>query len=446
MTKEELTAIARIVSDMIKADNIIEESEIADMKEIMSYYRITNEHMKEARHMRFSDAVNVLTMLSRQKREVFYEMIRKLALSDGLCVPKEVLLLIALKYCLVNREEFHGEQRPYLINCPTSESALTDQYMVYLESDFNRARNEEINQIFRPLVDATSFRGFNFIYIPRMVEEFKAMNPQYVKDVIGYMAPSKSSGQIEEVYSRLCQMSTEEFFHNVLYDKLKVKMDYNSPPTLLINIGCSYVPYCTADGTVQYYTEFLCIPLGNRRILDLVYELLDFYQQNISIRTLTVAENPGQFKYFGFYKALFDFLIAPQPVVPYLIFAPEGSYGKDRNKKDKNRKIRNCIIFRVKDENDKVLYDEVVELTPKRYKLYLDIAEATFSSASKGLHTSRVDSSNLSHLRKLILKKQQEKAFPDLYRPEKVGNFYKLLIERKKVKVLDVLTGKETSL
>lgn len=417
MTKEELTAIARIVSDMIKADNIIEESEIADMKEIMSYYRITNEHMKEARHMRFSDAVNVLTMLSRQKREVFYEMIRKLALSDGLCVPKEVLLLIALKYCLVNREEFHGEQRPYLINCPTSESALTDQYMVYLESDFNRARNEEINQIFRPLVDATSFRGFNFIYIPRMVEEFKAMNPQYVKDVIGYMAPSKSSGQIEEVYSRLCQMSTEEFFHNVLYDKLKVKMDYNSPPTLLINIGCSYVPYCTADGTVQYYTEFLCIPLGNRRILDLVYELLDFYQQNISIRTLTVAENPGQFKYFGFYKALFDFLIATPPEEATIVFA--GIHG---------RRERHCVIFKTKTREIKLF------LTPQRYNLYFEIAKA--SSNGEGIRTINVDQPNLSKLKTAISKELKENiAFPDRYWPEKVGNYYKLRVDRSKIAV-----------
>ena len=38
MTKEQRTAMARIISDMIKADNIIEESEIKDMKRLMSDY------------------------------------------------------------------------------------------------------------------------------------------------------------------------------------------------------------------------------------------------------------------------------------------------------------------------------------------------------------------------------------------------------------------------
>ena len=40
MTKEQRAAMARIISDMIKADNIIEESEIKDMKKLMSEYAI----------------------------------------------------------------------------------------------------------------------------------------------------------------------------------------------------------------------------------------------------------------------------------------------------------------------------------------------------------------------------------------------------------------------
>lgn len=40
MTKEHWTAMARIISDMTKAGNIIEESEIKDMKKFMSEYAI----------------------------------------------------------------------------------------------------------------------------------------------------------------------------------------------------------------------------------------------------------------------------------------------------------------------------------------------------------------------------------------------------------------------
>lgn len=53
MTKEPRTAMARIISDMIKADNIIEESEIKDMKKLMSEYAITHQEMSDARKIRY---------------------------------------------------------------------------------------------------------------------------------------------------------------------------------------------------------------------------------------------------------------------------------------------------------------------------------------------------------------------------------------------------------
>lgn len=70
MTKEQRTAIARIISDMIKADNIIEESEIRDMKRLMSEYSITHQEMSDARKIRFSYAVNTLKELSIKERKV----------------------------------------------------------------------------------------------------------------------------------------------------------------------------------------------------------------------------------------------------------------------------------------------------------------------------------------------------------------------------------------
>ncbi len=52
MTREQRTAMARIISDMMKADNIIEESEIRDMKKLMSEYAITHQEMSDARKIR----------------------------------------------------------------------------------------------------------------------------------------------------------------------------------------------------------------------------------------------------------------------------------------------------------------------------------------------------------------------------------------------------------
>lgn len=288
--------------------------------------------------------------------------------------------------------------------------------MVYLESAYSEERNAEIMHDFKLLVTQSRLNGFNFVYIPKMVEEFKEMDSQYVKDVISYMAPNLSNDIVSDVYRRLCRMTTEEFFHSVLYEKLQVRAIFDAKPSILLNIGTSVVPYCTADGFVQYYSEFLCIPITTTT-LSLVEEILAFYKSKVSVRTVTITDNKGQFKYFGFYKALFDFLIAPPPVAPDLIFSGQ-------NIKDG----KYYVVFRFKDGQERK-----VQLMPKRYELYFQVVLATHKSKTKGLPTSKVDKTVMSHLRSQLSTELKDIAFMEQYKPEKIGNMYAIRLDKNKI-------------
>ncbi len=98
MTQEQRTAMARNISDMIKADNVIEEREIKDMKNLMSEYAITHQEVSDARKIRFADAVNTLKELPMKGRQAFFDDIYSIALRGNDCIPHEVLPLIALQY------------------------------------------------------------------------------------------------------------------------------------------------------------------------------------------------------------------------------------------------------------------------------------------------------------------------------------------------------------
>ena len=147
MTKEQRIAISRVISDMIKADNIIEETEIQDMKQLMSDYSLTRQDMEAAQNIKLSDAIPVLRVLPKKVREELVNKIYGIAQSDNVCVPREALLLIALKYCLLDEEKKQKDgkplPKPYLVSCATGEATLNDQYMVYIESKFDKGMNDE---------------------------------------------------------------------------------------------------------------------------------------------------------------------------------------------------------------------------------------------------------------------------------------------------------------
>lgn len=417
MTKEQRIAIGRIISDMIKADNIIEETEIRDMKRLMSDYSLSHQDMIDARNIKFSDAVPILRELSLRERKDLVAKIYSIAQSDNVCVPREALLLIALKYCLLY-DERNVADRPYLVSCATGEATLNDPYMVYIESSYDKEMNAQLERNFRLLVMMSRLSGFNFIYIPKMVSEFQNMRKEYVLDVISYMAPNLDDKFIHSVYDRLCMMTTVEFFRNVLYERLQVQTPHNIAPSLLINIGTSVVPYCSAGGPVQYYTEFLCIPIGID-ILTLVEGVLGYYQSRVSIRqTIAFGNGNGQFKYFGFYKALFDFLIAPPPVAPNLVFLGQ------------NMKTgRYQVAFQFDDG-----FEKRIDLTPKEYETYLAVAHKSYGK-KKGLPigTDRGIKSVISHIKSKITNGIPDLTFADQYKPERSGNGYIIRLDHKKV-------------
>lgn len=420
MTNQQRIATGRIISDMIKADNIIEEREISEMKSLMMQYNITDEHMKCARGIRFSEAVNELTGVSgltRKEREQLFNDIHKLSLSDKACVQKEALLLLALKYCLVDVDGYkvrgaNGRLiKPKLVECPATESALTDPYIVYVESSYDQVRNEEISSQFKLMVATAKLYGINFIYIPELVKEFMSMRRQYITDVIRFMDPGLSEGFIQDIYDRLSSMTTASFFKEVLYDRLNVKVDADIPPSLLINIGTSVVPYCVTEGPVQYYTEYLCLPLY-AETMQVVEDVLRTYCSCVSVQfTQVTNDNIGHFRYFGFYKALFDYLIAPPPVEPDIIFA-------GRNVRDN----RHELIFRYGKSMEKK-----IQVTPQAYNLYLEIAMSGKGGASKN---ERVV---ISRLRSKITEVLTDVTYSAKYMPEKVCNRYKLLIDKSKL-------------
>lgn len=375
-TIKERIAIARIVSDMIKADNIIEESEIEMLNNFKSIYNLDNHILSEARYIKFSTALDYLGALTDEEKIAFFKDVQKMALSDGACVPREALLLLALRYSFgIERDK--NDRKEYIVNhskkakiisCPTGETSIMSQYVIYIEGCYNEEVNDTIKASLELNVLNLRQWGFDFIYIPSLIDEFRSMNSNYVKDVVRYMAPELSDETINVVYDRLLRMDTVTFCNHVLAEKLHVDAVKNTVPSLFINIGTSFVPYTSVSGPVECYTEFLCIPVtGNvtdhvKEFVTAYSKLLSFYAAQNSASSLS---NSNRFKYFGFYKAMFDFLVKAEPKESDIVIHPWNSQF----------------------EFPQVAITDL-KLTPQEAALYKLILECTYNHPLGGLPTS----------------------------------------------------------
>ena len=96
MTKRQKISIARIFSDLIKADRIIDTGEMDCWERLCEKYSIDREAMTEAQGVSFAEAVETICSAEEQGlREDLLGDCRSMTISDGFCAHAEALVIIA---------------------------------------------------------------------------------------------------------------------------------------------------------------------------------------------------------------------------------------------------------------------------------------------------------------------------------------------------------------
>ena len=140
MNKIEKISVARIVSDLIKADSVIDSREMDLFGFIKDAFRLNRECLSDARFITFSDAVNNLCCLDKSEKKDLMDLFKKITLADGMCNKDEALLMIALLYCL----EGNYEAEMVHIQVPQQGLQLENSQVIYVEAKFDEKINEVI--------------------------------------------------------------------------------------------------------------------------------------------------------------------------------------------------------------------------------------------------------------------------------------------------------------
>ena len=306
MRHHQKIAIARLISDLIKSDDVICKEEIALYNHIVCSFDISQDELHEAQFVSQAEAVSYIKKMVPNEQKKIYSILHKAAYSDNSCVAREALLLLTLSLTLNDTKNKYQ-----LLSSNIKGWQHLDKYVVYIESDYMPAINEEILQQYDTIANLLHLWKFEFIYIPKISQSLCEMDRSYLCDIIRYMNPRLSTEMLNNLYEHLTNFTTEHFTQDYLATSTHHNVFYDIEPSLFINVGISNVQTLNVMQQDTTWVNFLTIHLEDEPncVLNEVRRFLDQYETFITEPEYhRPKRGKGLFRYHGFYKQLFDFL------------------------------------------------------------------------------------------------------------------------------------------
>lgn len=295
MKQSERASIFRIVTDLIKADDIIDMREIEKLDSIRERFAIKKEDEILGFSYTFANAMRTLLDAPKSLRHELTATFNEIAMSDNFCAREEALLLVALRLCM----SLNTNMECKVVSIDTSNVNIDPTQILYVESYFDNDVNWEINEKFREIVSEVRLAGFDLVYLPKIAEHYKTISNTDLTKIASFLYPKASYERLETVTKQLHKLSTSEFCKDQLAGKLGVKEFSTVNPSLMIRIGHSLVE----DKDIA---NFLLVEL-DKDILNSTRYILDLFSEYYhTFRLNYLKEERGRFIFKGFYKQIFD--------------------------------------------------------------------------------------------------------------------------------------------
>lgn len=174
MKKGERASLVRLLVDLIKADNVIDEGEMELYAKLKNDYSITREDEIAASTMILADAVSSLSESPRELRESLMSVSSDMTVSDDFCAKQEAQLMIALIYCLF--EDKGNMCSMYSVHEP--DVLIEDNQVLYVETSTDESTNNNIVKNYCFIDKELRLAGFYFIYVPHIANHFATTAPE----------------------------------------------------------------------------------------------------------------------------------------------------------------------------------------------------------------------------------------------------------------------------
>lgn len=319
--KDQRIALARIVYDLIMADKIIDDEEVVKFAKLFGEEnnRIL---FHQAQELTFAKAIKLLTQPSddnndnevirkvhadqrRKQAEKAANIVGETASSDSFCAPSEAILLLAIDYFLKKNNATYTKYD--IQSFKLTDIFIGKRFVLYVDNNAS-SKSLEVEQNYDLIVNLLASIGFQFIYIPKIVEQYKKKGLEMFKAMSMYIFPDIPEDKVEDVYNNIMQMDTKSFVKDYLNEKLGFDI-ICARPSLMVMLGrSSVIGKNISDKGLVYETNanFLKINIGEEKVVNVVGDLIHDFNKFVTFN-FHIDFNPAKDKllYHGIHKAFF---------------------------------------------------------------------------------------------------------------------------------------------
>ena len=308
------TALAKVLSDLVQCDGIVNQGEIDFLQRVYSLFNITLTSRKKATNISLSDAVDILKGLGNPEKTAILKMFQSLSLSDDSLDPTESLLITSLILSIrIELPETQGLNATF-VSIPDL-SFDTRNAVLYVEPAFDKKTNACINRDYEAICQLLHKSQREFFFLPKVVNELKSKKKTF-RNALSYIEPTLTEEQLDHIDTQLPQLDSvflsKEIFLNYLNaNGLKIskpsfflKIGNMKPGTyqdfLILETGAH--PLLTLERFVQLNANIMKIdpPLGNAKEEALIKKL--------ALKPAT-KHKKDELDYTGFHKIILDILL-----------------------------------------------------------------------------------------------------------------------------------------
>ena len=307
------TAIAKILSDLIQSDGIVNQGEIDYLHIVCKELGISLANLQKSENISMSEAVSILKNCGKGEKAVLMHIIQQIVMSDNNLSPDESLLVTALLLALnIEIAETH-DLKATVISVP-GLNFETRNAVLYVEPYFDKDINSSILKDYDKIKKVLGKQGMDFFYFP-IVQDSINHKKNTFRNMLRYIKPAFSNVDIDLIENGFERMSTETLSKELFINYLSERGQILERPSFFLKISSSarlvshdYLVVEICDTPLDTIKRFCFLKDNVTKIIPKTESFKETYRLKKLIMP-HYDEKKDELQYTGFHKVIIDTIL-----------------------------------------------------------------------------------------------------------------------------------------